>query len=104
MLGQLCELRLPLCEPVLLPLWELLVLGVVAVLLVVLELVVLDELDALAIAAPPPITAPVIASIVSAAVILRRIWPHLLSVVRLGGLAGRSSWEVGESSDDAKNQ
>jgi hypothetical protein len=103
MLGQWCELVLPLCAP-LLPLWELVVLGVVAVVVVVLPLVVLDEPAALAIAAPPPTAAPVMARTVSMFVMRCRILPHLLSSSGCTGLAGRSSGEIGETSDDPKNQ
>jgi hypothetical protein len=71
MFGQWCEVARPLCE-LLLPLEEL-ALGVVAVLVVEVPLVVLEELDALAIAAPPPTAAPAIASIVTRVAILRRI-------------------------------
>jgi hypothetical protein len=68
---------LPLCEP--LPLWELPVLGAVDWLGVALPLVVPVPFAALAIAAPPPTAAPVIAKTVNRVVIRRLIWPHLLS-------------------------
>jgi hypothetical protein len=79
-------------------------LGAVDWLEVVLPLVVLVPFAALAIAAPPPTAAPVIAKIVNRVVIRRLIWPHLLSWFGSMGHPGRSSRAVGETSQDAKNQ
>lgn len=86
-------------------LWELLVLGVVLVLVPVelVELVELVPLAAAAIAAPPPAVAPVSASTASTRESRFRIRFTSFRRPARSGLSGRSSQEVGRTSDRPKN-